>query len=205
MYGSGDAGDALGFFDVDSRERDAGAGCDLCSRPRMRHLDGALDRLYAFAEQGSWPLVFTTCCSGRRPVPGESPGVLHVPMDAADTAWRARLQEHRVFYLDKPAHGDPTLNYERRAFDVFGRNDNAAFLVEALGPRRWVVFGNGFDLCVDGVVQGLVKAGASVTVVADVLVSSATGDADSMGAILARYRQEGIGTPTLAELLRAHG
>jgi nicotinamidase-related amidase len=192
----------LALFDVDSRER-AIAPCEglLCARPRMTHLDGALGSLYAFAEQRALPLVFTTCCSGRRLAPGERPEVLHVPMDADDLEWSSRLAQHRLFHLEKPAYGDPKLNYERRAFDVFAHNANADRLVSALGDRRWVVFGNGLDLCVDSVVRALQRLGVPLTVVADVLVSSATGDADSKREILARYRREGIDTPTLAELL----
>lgn len=194
--------DKLAFFDVDSRESDAGAGCDLCARPRMRHLDGALDQLYAFAEQRSLPLAFSTCCSGRMLRPGQRPEVLYISKDGADTAWLEHLDDFRLFYLEKPAHGDPKINYEKRAFEIFQRNPNTARLVEGLGSRHWVVFGNGLDLCVDGVVKGLRRAGVGVSVIADVLVSSATGDADSMREILAGYRAQGIATPTLAEFLR---
>lgn len=191
----------LALFDVDSRERGVGASCGLCARPRMSHLQPALDRLYAFAAERGLPIVFTTCCSGRMLAPGERPDVLHIPMDAADQGWVSQLDEYRLYYVEKPAWGDPQLNYERRAFEIFARNDNVAPLVQALGDRRWVVFGNGFDLCVDGVVQGLRRAGRSVTVLADVLVSSATGNADTMRERLEGYRREGIDTPTLAELL----
>jgi nicotinamidase-related amidase len=167
----------------------------------MSHLEGALGQLYALAEQQSWPVAFTTCCSGRMLRPGDRPEVLHIPMDAADTAWQAQLDDYRIFYLEKPAYGDPKINFAKCAFEIFARNANADALVQRLGVRHWVVFGNGLDLCVNGVVEGLLRSGVRVTVIADVLVSSATGDADTMREILAGYSRRGLDTPVLDDFL----
>lgn len=194
----------LAFFDVDSLELASAGSCDLCPRPRMEPVRPALETIHQLASQKGWAVVMTTCCSGRMP-DGGTEGLLYVPMGGQDRRWEATVGDHRRFYLAKPAFGSPAINLERHAFDVFEHNQNALRLIELLQARRWVVFGNGLDLCVDAVVTGLVSTGADVSVISDLLVSSATGTAQSRSAKIEEWEGLGVHTPVLAEILAALG
>jgi hypothetical protein len=58
----------FGLFDVDCQElNDAGDGLSL--RPRVEPLSAVLQELYSCAETHGFPVIFTTCCSGRMPGP----------------------------------------------------------------------------------------------------------------------------------------
>jgi len=146
------------FFDVDSRELDESART-LGYRPRVLPIVPKLERLYSLADTKGWPLVFTTCCSGRMLSPKNLPDVLFIPLDASDTSWCAAVGKHRRFYLAKRTCGDPKLNYDARTFDMFQHNANARRLLQSLDVETWVVFGNGFDLCVNAAANGILNAG----------------------------------------------
>jgi len=161
----------FGLFDVDSRELDQ-SGCGLAYRPRVRPIVPLLERLYALAEAKGYPLLFTTCCSGRMLPPRGLPGTLVIPLDAAETSWRAALGGYRRFYLAKRARGDPAANLAARAFDTFEHNANARLLLRELDVATWVVFGNAFDLCVASVARGILNAGLPLIVLKDVRVSA---------------------------------
>ncbi|HOX39789.1 MAG TPA: hypothetical protein PL033_17540 [Candidatus Brocadiia bacterium] len=168
----------LGFFDVDCLELNAdGIGLDF--RPRVAPILSAVKTLHDLAEKSGSPLVFTTCCSGRMLGDEELPDILKVPLDVADAEWRTRVKGYRIFYLQKKSYGDPKKNYTCRAYDMFQDNGNAVLLFEMLGEREWVVFGNGFDLCVDSAANGLLKAGYRVRILTDVKIRSAKGYDDS--------------------------
>ncbi len=194
-----------GLFDVDCRELSA-AGDGLSLRPRVEPLAERLGRLYAWAEKHGLPLVMTTCCSGRMPGPGDLAGVLFVPLDASSRAWEDRLDEHRVFYLQKNAYGDPQQNFRLRAFDMFQDNGNAARLVALLGVEQWIVFGNAFDACVACAARGLLAAGQKVCLLPDVGVLGARGYGNSgtqehLGQVLAELGRLGATTSDLETLL----
>jgi nicotinamidase-related amidase len=140
------------------------AGDGLQFRGRVQPLVERLDRLYALAEKRNVPLVFTTCCSGRMLDPDSLPEVLYVPLDAAEREWEERLRAHRLFYLAK-----------NKQYDMFRHNGNAVRLVQALGVREWVIFGNGFDMCIDCDIRALLAAGQKVCLLSDVYARSAPG------------------------------
>ena len=165
---------AIGFFDVDCRELDA-AGTGLGYRPRVEPLISSLEQLYARARELGAPEVFTTCCSGRMLREGSLPDVLFVPRDPERREWEERVGGHRIFYLDKATCGIPGEKYKQKTFDAFLYNRNAPRLFELLGIKRWIVFGNGFDLCVNTTIRGLLGCGLTVHLIADVTVASAKG------------------------------
>ena len=99
----------LGFFDVDCLELNE-AGDGLGFRPRVEPLADRLRRLYDCAENHGFPLVFTTCCSGRMPAPDDLPDVLFVPLDGAEREWERQVNGHRVFHLQKKTYGEPRKN-----------------------------------------------------------------------------------------------
>jgi nicotinamidase-related amidase len=182
------------------------AGGGLALRPRVASLAEPLESLHRLAERRGLPLVFTTCCSGRMPQPGVLPDVLFVPLDAAERQWEERLDGHRLFYLEKRAYGDPKVNFACRAFDMFQDNGNAARLVAALGVGEWAVFGNGFDLCVNSAVRGLLAARQSVWLLSEVCVPSARGYGDcgtpeNVARITSELLQLGARTAALAQFL----
>ncbi|HPQ70038.1 MAG TPA: isochorismatase family protein [bacterium] len=187
----------LAFFDVDSLE--CGEGCAFAYRPRMEPLRAQLDELHELAGRENIRTLYCTCCSGRMLAPGENPDVLFVPLDETQTAWRDELDAHRMIYLAKAAFGSPERNAEHQAWDMFAFNKNAAPLLRALDIPHWIVFGNALELCVDSAVQGLLAAGMRVTVVADVLASSAIGDEHSRREKLRAWREQGVETISLAQ------
>lgn len=161
----------FGLFDVDSRELDA-TGRGLAYRPRVQPIVARLERLYALAEAKAYPLVFTTCCSGRMLAQPGLPNICFVPLEAAELAWRTAVGGCRQFYLAKHTCGNPQANLACRAFDLFQYNANAGRLLRELSVARWVVFGNGFDLCVGSTARGMLEAGLELTLLEDVRVSS---------------------------------
>ncbi|MCE5276933.1 MAG: hypothetical protein ABFD92_10350 [Planctomycetaceae bacterium] len=195
----------LGFFDVDCRElTDAGDGLQF--RPRVKPLAPRLEQIYGLARRLEAPLVFTTCCSGRMLDAGSLNDVLLVPLDAADQQWRRRLDSAALICLAKKTYNDPPKNYACRAFDMFADNANAVAMVRALDVGEWVVFGNGFDLCVNAAVRGLLAAGQNVRVVTDVTIASAKGYGrcgtdEYRREILADFAAAGVRLCTLDDLL----
>lgn len=188
-----------GLFDVDCREHNS-AGDGLSFRPRVAPIVPQLQRLYGWQQQHGWPLIFTTCCSGRMPAEGDLDGVCHVPL-AEDPRWRRKVEHNQHFYLAKKSHGDPKINMSCRAFDVFQDNHNAVELLRRLKVQQWVVFGNGFDLCVRHTVLGLLRAGCSTTLLADVRISSASGTPASEAETLQLLEHRGATVSSLKHLL----
>ena len=159
------------LFDVDCQElNEAGDGLSL--RPRAEPLAEPLGRLYAWAEQHGFPVVFTTCCSGRMPSPDNLKETVYVPLDPAHREWEECVDDRRIFYLQKKAYGDPKINSRHRAYDMFQDNGNAERLARRLDVERWLVFGNAFDLCAACAARGLLAAGQKVCLLPDVGVLS---------------------------------
>ena len=189
-----------GLFDADSRELD-GTGSGLAYRPRIAPIVPKLETLYRLAEREGWPLVFSTCCSGHMLPANGLPGVLHVPLDPRETGWQERVPEFRTFYVAKKSYGDPKINGACRAFDMFQDNGNVARLIRMLAVEEWVVFGNGFDLCVGSAARGLLAAGARVLLLEDVRVSSAAGTPESEARTIGELRRAGARVTTIAQFV----
>jgi nicotinamidase-related amidase len=194
----------FGLFDVDSRELNE-AGDGLQFRARVQPLLHPLNRLYDLAERRNTPLVFTTCCSGRMLQPDSLPEILYVPMEPAERQWESRRRAHRQFYLAK-----------NKEYDMFRHNGNAVRLVQALGVEEWVVFGNGFDMCIDRDVRALLAAGQKVCLLSNVYARSAPGyfvatprgqfqtaTPENEARVLAEFEQLGVRIATLEEFLTA--
>jgi len=189
----------FGFFDVDCLEMSED-GEGLTVRPRVAPIAETIERLHGIAADRGLPLVFTTCCSGRMPAPGSLEGVLVVPLDSSDASWRDRVAEHRRFYLAKKSYGKPAVNAACRAYDMFQDNENAPLLLGSLDVETWIVFGNGFDLCVGSAVRGLLAAGRRVLVLEDVRISSANATAETERETISRLEELGARFITLDEL-----
>jgi nicotinamidase-related amidase len=130
---------------------------------------------------------------------GQVPGVIHVPLEAGD-GWKRLVAQGKLFYLAKKTYGDPKVNGACRAYDIFQDNANAASLVRELSSR-WVVFGNGFDLCVHAAAAGVLAAGLSVIVLHDVRISSAGGTPESEALTLQRLKDKGAAVMGLEDFL----
>ncbi|MCG3179355.1 MAG: hypothetical protein BIFFINMI_01689 [Phycisphaerae bacterium] len=195
----------LAVFDVDCLQlNESGNGLEL-RRPDALPAP-SVRRAHAWIGLHDVPLVFTTCCSGRMLPPDGLPGVLFVPLDGADRSWESLLGDHRRFYIQKKAYGDPKLNYACQAFDMFASNANAARLVRALGVEQWVVFGNAFDLCVNAAARGLLALGQRVRVLEGMCTPAATGygpcgTSENRARIVAELAAMGAEMATLDDLL----
>jgi nicotinamidase-related amidase len=193
-------GAGFGFFDADCRELDE-LGDGLAYRPRVRPLAAKLERLYILAERRGYPLVFTTCCSGRMPAPASWPQVCQVPLDGTDTGWRESVGRFRQFYLAKRTCGRPEGNLACRYFDMFLHNANAAALLRMLAVGTWVVFGNGFDLCVGSAARGILDAGQNLILLEDVRIASARATMESEQATFDELARRGARRMTLEAFL----
>jgi len=190
----------FGFFDADCREL-AENGRGLAYRLRVGPIVPQLKQLYALAEARAYPLVFTTCCSGRMLSPPGLPGIGFVPLDAADASWRATTGNFRQFYLAKHTCGQPKANFDCRAFDMFQYNANASRLLRELGVETWVVFGNGFDLCVGAAARGILQAGLELILLEDVRISSAGATSESEQRTFSTLRHLGARLMTLQSFM----
>lgn len=162
-------GREIGFFDVDSREMDE-CGKELKLQDRMKPVAKKLNDLYDFAARFSLPFVFTTCCSGKFPETGSLDYVCRIPMDSNDSSWMKNAERYRYFYLQKKQYGNPRINSERCAYAFFKYNGNAMKLFKKLKMKKWVVFGNGFDLCVYHACLNLLKNGFKLVILEDAVV-----------------------------------
>lgn len=190
----------FGFFDTDCRDYNRKLGA-LDYRPRVLPLAPRLEILYSLIEKNQYPFVFSTCCSGSMPLANDLPDVLYIPLDASDQSWTQKIDDYRRFYLAKKAYGDPKRNAECRAFDMFQDNQNAPKLIQSLNVDTWIVFGNGFDLCVNAAAQGLLKCGVDLIVLSDVRISSAGGTPDSELLTMNSLIKSGAKTMLLDNLL----
>lgn len=168
-----------------------------------------LESLYAFAKQHDLATVFTQCCSAKIVSPKTHPEVLRVPMATQRTEWLKHVDRFRLVNLEK--HNGAALHesFICRHFDAFQHNSNARKLFAKLNIPRWVMFGHGFDLCVDSSVKGLIAAGYQVHLLVDVIASAATGygpygTEESKRSILTYLQKIGVTTGTLDEFLKEH-
>jgi len=171
----------LALFDTDCLEVADGASLrsrelrDFGIRGRVQPLAERLDGLYAFARRHDLVMVFTQCCSARVVAPHSHPEVLVVPLDPVDRDWMGEVGRFRLINIQKHNGAPLHESFMCRHFDMFQHNANARRLLQILDIPRWVVFGHGFDLCVDSAVKGIVSAGYRAHVLTDVIASSAAG------------------------------
>jgi nicotinamidase-related amidase len=130
-----------------------------------------------------------------------------VPRDPGNQTWRQELPGRRLINIEKHHASPPRESFICRHFDAFQHNPNAARLFKALDIPLWVVFGHGFDLCVDSAVKGILMSGYRVHLLTDLTAPSAKGygpygTEESRAAILAYLKKIGVTTGTLDAFLR---
>lgn len=189
------------FFDVDCHERTEGEP-GFCFRPRVKPIGEKVNELYCFAKERDARIVFTTCCDGRMLKSDETTDILFVPVNPDDTDWLNKLDSSRIIYLDKLAWGSPKEDIRHVARDMFLHNGNATRLFHELDIPHWVVFGNGMDLCVSSAVKGILNAGFQVTLIEDVMISSAGGTAQSMEKTINDLCVLGATRKTISEFMK---
>ena len=190
----------FGLFDADCRELDE-SGSGLVYRPRVLPIVPKLEQLYSVADSKQYPLVFTTCCSGRMLQPAGLSGVCYVPLSDKEPSWRAELSKCRRFYAAKHTCGNPARNFACQAFDMFQYNANLRALLQELEVQTWVLFGNGFELCVGSAARGILEAGLGLILLEDVRISSVVSTPDSERATLGKLGKQGAKIMTLQSFL----
>ena len=195
----------IGLWDVDCRELSED-GKTLKFRQRVEPLAAKLNELYDFARRHELTTIFTTCCSGRMPPNVNHKDFLFVPLQGNESGWESRFSDYTLIYLEKVTCGDPRLNFQCRAFDVFHGNQNAERLLYLLDIPTWIVFGNGFELCVASSVGGILNVGYHVRLITDVLAQSARGYGDlgtekSKARVISDLQAKGAETLSLGELI----
>jgi hypothetical protein len=177
-------------------------------RKRMEPKAEKLDRLYTFAKQHDLTMIFTQCCSAVK-VSDDSPlGTVVVPLDTNDHFWVEKVKKARLINLEKRSDkGNITKSTICRYFDAFQHNPNALKLIEILNIPQWIIFGHGFDLCIDSSAKGLIVAERKVHYLTDVSAPSATGvgpygTEESGIAILEYLTKIGVTSGTLQEFIK---
>lgn len=206
----------IALFDSDCLEPVEAGGFPLPALPafgvreRMRPKADRINALYEFALRHDLTVIFTQCCSATPVVDGSPEGTLVVPVDPGDQRWRERVSCSRLINIEKKSgsgEGGTMRSFICRYFDAFQHNPNTGVLLESLDVPLFVLFGHGFDLCVDSSAKGLLAAGRKVHFLTDVSASSASGygpygTAESGGAILDYLVKIGVTTGTSEEFLR---
>lgn len=167
------------FFNVDCYERSE-KNTGFCFRQRVKPIGRQVETLHSIAEKRNARIVFTTCCDGRMLTPDEANDILYVPVSDQEAGWLEKLDFARIIYLHKLAWGSAKEDIKHVAWDMFLHNKNATRLIRKLNIPEWIVFGNGMDLCVSSAAKGILKAGYGVTLIEDVMISSAGGTPESM-------------------------
>lgn len=206
----------IALFDSDCLEPMGEGGFPLPALPafsvreRMRPKADRIDALYAFAREQDLTVLFTQCCSARLVSDDHPAGSVVVPLDASDLAWRDKVPGARLINIRKRSGlsgGDTTNSFICRYFDAFQHNANAAALLKQLDIPFFVLFGHGFDLCVDSAAKGLLAAGYRVHFLTDVSAPSASGygpyGTEASGAAILDYLVKiGVSTGTSEEFFQ---
>ncbi len=143
-------------------------------RPRVEPIAERLNNLYRLIVLNDRPMFFCTCCSGNLPEKDFSQDMLFISRNEPITEID-RFDDKKLIYVEKKTTGIPKQNYEQCCFDPFRHNHNLNHVIDKIGAERWVVFGNGFDLCVMSVIRGLIKQNKEVFFVHDLIVRGAKG------------------------------
>jgi hypothetical protein len=174
----------IAFFDSDCLEPVGEGGFPLPAMPafsvreRMRPKSDKIDALYAFAQRHDLTVLFTQCCSARLVTDDNPTGTLVVPLDGSDYEWKGKVDTLRHINIRKRSglgERETTNSFICRYFDAFQHNANVEALLELLDVPVFVIFGHGFDLCVDSSAKGLLAAGYKVHFLTDVSAPSASG------------------------------
>ncbi len=193
---------SLGFFDADCLEcaprgsPRLSAFPGLALRERVALLTDSLRQIHTLAHRHSHPFVFTTCCSGCMPKPLQVPGVLSIPLEPNNHAWRNCLHQYSMFYIEKKTSGIPKLNDREKYWDMFLHNANAALFFRSLNVKRWVVFGNAFERCTYSAVRGLLDCGCRVLLLTDMVYGPTSS--------LPELKRDGVETMLFADFLTAY-
>jgi hypothetical protein len=179
-------------------------------RQRMQPKADIINALHDFAQRHDLTVLFTQCCSARLVTDNNPPETLVVPLDGCGSAWQDRVGKARFINIRKPSglgDSDTTRSFICRYFDAFQHNANVGHLLKLLNIPVFVLFGHGFDLCVDSSAKGLLAAGFKVHLLTDVTAPSATGygpygTTESSRAILDYLIKIGVTTGTSNDFLQ---
>lgn len=194
----------IGLFDVDSRQLNK-EGCGLEFKKRVLPIADKLDQLYDFAYKYDLPLVFTTCCSGNFLKKNSLDYVCYVPMDQADLSWVENMEDYRYFYIEKRHYGNPRINCENCAYDIFRHNANGMELFKKLGVKNWAIFGDGFDICVKTAGEHLLANGFKMIIIENAISSARGGTPESKKIVIEKLKQKGAEAMTTDEFFRKYG
>lgn len=192
------------FFDADFLYWDKVKKSFIC-KGSLDSLATKIYGLHEYARKNNIPVLLTTCCSFNMPVKNElnNTGVLYIPLDSVDNSWKENVPQSLIFYVAKEAYGNPKMNYDKNATCTFKKNHNLSSLLDILKIKNWVVFGAGFELCTSNDMKGLLDKGYNVTVIQDMITSSANGNDKTKNAILSDYIKKGVKVVNLREFLKS--
>lgn len=184
----------VAFFDVDCLFWDDDSKSLTCKSGRVEPISDKIYALHDYAVNQKIPMLFTTCCSANMPDNDDmnSLGMLYIPLDSNEREWKNKINQTQSFYIAKKAFGNPKMNYDKKATNMFKDNKNLRILLDIMGIKKWVVFGDAFELCTLTAIQGLLSNGYQVTVLEDVISSSHSGSIEQRNQILSDLKKKGV-------------
>ena len=72
------------------------------------------------------------------------------------------------------------------------KNENLPILLDILGIKDWVVFGDAFETCTTYAIEGLLAKGYHITVLEDMISSGYTGNENQRKAKLSELTKQGV-------------
>lgn len=162
-----------GPFDNCARAPDAegGRAIDLSAFHAVR---SRINALHAIADRLEAPILSTICLkmqrqSGGPPLPElmEQLGQAGAASSFASMSASAPASNHRHIVVERLSCSNGADNTRLRTFDPFSINPNTAAIANRLGPRRWILFGTGTEVCLEAIALGLRKLGNPVLVMED--------------------------------------
>jgi len=192
-----------GFFDTDCLYWDEESQSLMCKK-RVQAISSNVYKLHEYAVKNNITTLFTTCCSARMPRKNEmdSIGIAYIPLDLSDSSWKNGVNKKQSFYIAKMAYGNPKMNYDKEASDMFKFNKNLPVLLDSLKIENWIVFGDAFELCVNYAVNGMLSRGYHVTVIEDMVSPKHGGNKATMQQALDELRGKGVQVKKLKDILK---
>lgn len=153
------------FFDVDSLEIGPTGRTYVC-HPRVEPNQKQLFELYGVISGVTAPLIFSVDVNGNVPDDGKNQrqDFLSIPVSLQEKEWKNAVADRFKFYVKR----EPKVNREDNA--IFINNKNVPGCVEIIDSEEWIVFGNGMEHSVDHVIENLLKLGAIVKFIPELII-----------------------------------
>jgi len=170
---------------------------------KMAAVHQNIQRILLAADRMAAPVLSTTCLGIQRGHPAMSvcaavvaqaavrPGIALITPESSSEEVRRALACRQI-RLQRPCGVSPDEAVATRSFDVFFANPHTATIIRGLGPRRWLVFGAGFEYCLLSAAEGLRALDLRVSVLRDAFIPGARTTPETFRTTLERFAALGV-------------